>query len=255
MSQAPLVLGCLPLGPLLLGAMRKQGTTGKAAAGARMAAAHRERMKDFCLPAGACAPREDSDSHCAACFEQSMCQHPYCGTCRFCVARGAFSHSRQLLDYQCMCEKCAVKMNRCCACGKAFNGKPQDVNLPIDHGGEDSDESPAGLLYDVPRVERDWDARMAAAIELAEQYSGYSRFHDSYPPLFAKLWVKYDPERYGQITADQARLFAEDMVAQGWKDWKPSDDDLSLWHRIEMEFGGISLEHFAEASENPEFAI
>ena len=45
---------------------------------------------------------------------KAMCQHPYCGLCSFCkpAADGSFDPSRELLDYMCMCEKCARAMNR-----------------------------------------------------------------------------------------------------------------------------------------------
>ncbi|CAE7356999.1 unnamed protein product [Symbiodinium natans] len=196
--------------------------------------------------------KAEDDAHCADCFTMAMCQHPYCGTCGFCVS-ASFSRDRELLDYQCMCEKCARAMNRCCACGKAFNGKPTDVSLPMNHGGSD-DEGPGELLGLPGDSEDNWEERMAAAIAIAEKYSGFSKFHHSYPPLFAKLWDKYDPDHLGEISAEQAKSFAEDMVAAGWKDWKPSAQDLALWQRIMDESGGISLEQFAEASENDNFA-
>ena len=33
-----------------------------------------------------------------------------------------------------------------------------------------------------------WSERMDAALEVARQYSGFSKFHETYPPLFSELW-------------------------------------------------------------------
>ncbi|CAE7422797.1 EEF1AKNMT [Symbiodinium sp. CCMP2592] len=126
------------------------------------------------------------------------------------------------------CENCAKAMNRCCACGKAFNGKPNNVSLPLNHGGGDDGGEP----FDFEADERNWEERMAAALEVARKYSGYSKFADSYPPLFAELWDKYDPDHLGEISAQQAKCFAEDMVAAGWKDWEPTARDERLWQQI-----------------------
>eukprot|EP00435_Cladocopium_sp_Y103_P051772 s980_g16.t1 len=240
-------------------AMKKKGAhlkKQKQEAGARMAAAHHERMENFTLPTGACQPSED-DEHCMDCFQMAFCQHPYCGTCSFCKpAGGGFDPSRELLDYQCMCMQCARAMNRCCACGKAFNGKPIEVTLPLQHAPGNDDEAGGVLLPDEDgEIGEDWSKRMAAALEVAREYSGFSKFHDTYPPLFEELWDKYDAEHTGYIKAADAEAFAKDMVASGWKDWAPSERDCSLWKQIEEEFGGISLEQFAEMSENDDFAV
>mmetsp|Transcript_12105 Transcript_12105/g.28692 ORF Transcript_12105/g.28692 Transcript_12105/m.28692 type:complete len:232 (+) Transcript_12105:45-740(+) len=227
--------------------------SGKAAAGGRMAAAHRARMEDFQLPGGSCHKSDDS-AHCRDCFETSMCQHPYCGTCSFCTGED-FDRDRELLDYQCMCYKCAKAMNRCCGCGKAFGGKPNEVSLPLTHAGRRG-----GDFLPSPDVEDDvedqlWEERMEAALELAQEHSGYSKFHDSYPPLFNELWDRYDPGHRGHIMAVEAEAFANDMVARGWSDWKPSKRDTKLWKQLEEKYGSISLEHFAEASENSDFEV
>lgn len=231
------------------------GAEKKAEAGARMAAAHAKRMEDFSLPAGACKPSEDDEVHCMDCFQEAMCQHPYCGLCGFCkpAADGSFDPSRELLDYMCMCAKCARAMNRCCACGQAFNGKPTQVTLPLQHAPGSDDE--AGALNLPGEIEEDWSQRMAAALEVARQYSGFSKFHETYPPLFEELWDKYDAEHTGNISAADANAFAKDMVAAGWKDWAPSERDRNLWNQIEREFGAINLEQFAEMSENSGFAV
>lgn len=226
----------------------------KMEAGARMAAAHRSRMEDFVLPtSGSCKPSEDG-SHCTGCFEMAMCQHPYCGTCGFCSSSGVFDRERELLDYQCMCERCAKAMNRCCACGIAFDGTPIEVSLPLNHGPGSGDEA----FDDVAFPDEDttsWSERMDAALEVARQYSGFSKFHETYPPLFSELWDRYDPGHTGYIKASEAEAFANDMVAAGWKDWAPSARDRRLWRQIEEECGEISLEQFAEMSENEEFAV
>ncbi|CAJ1344075.1 unnamed protein product [Effrenium voratum] len=96
---------------------------------------------------------------------------------------------------------------------------------------------------------------MEAALELAQEHSGYSKFHDSYPPLFNELWDRYDPGHRGHIMAVEAEAFANDMVARGWSDWKPSKRDTKLWKQLEEKYGSISLEHFAEASENSDFEV
>lgn len=235
---------------------KKGGHMKKQEAGARMAAAHHERMENFTLPTGACQPYEGDDEHCMDCFQMAMCQHPYCGTCGFCKSASAdFDPERELLDYQCMCIQCARAMNRCCACGKAFNGKPIEVTLPLQHGPGNDEAHGVLLPNEDGEIEENWSKRMAAALEVARKYSGFSKFHDTYPPLFEELWDKYDAEHSGYIKAADAEAFAKDMVASGWKDWAPSERDCSLWKQIEEEFGGISLEQFAEMSENGDFAV
>ena len=48
---------------------------------------------------------------CSLMAPEAYCQHPYCGTCSFCVSE-SFDPEAELLDYQCMCLKCAKVMNR-----------------------------------------------------------------------------------------------------------------------------------------------
>eukprot|EP00759_Apiculatamorpha_spiralis_P008057 PhF_6_TR15054/c1_g1_i3/m.23638 len=88
--------------------------------GAQMVASHNRRMENFTLPEGpAVAKSGQSEGHCVSCEYQPMGQHPYAGLCRYCSAdKDPFSDdAEQILDYQCMCWKCAEKMSRCCGCG------------------------------------------------------------------------------------------------------------------------------------------
>jgi hypothetical protein len=247
------------------------GARTKAEAGRSMSAAHHERMKGFTLPdeAVTVAPCPNDTAHCARCWENSMCQHPYCGTCKYCPPKEAsgggpgprLGGGREILDYQCMCTGCARRMARCAGCGKRFVGRapgaagPGDDSCDDDGGlcllpeGPDDDEQ--GGLAAPPQP---WGDRMAAAIALAQQFSGFSQFHASYPPLFEKLWDEQDPGHTGGITTAQAEHFALRMVESGWKDWATTDRERALWAAIQAKHGFISLEHFAEASENQDFS-
>lgn len=80
---------------------------------------------------------------------------------------------------------------------------PHQVTLPLQHAGSDDE---AGALNLPGEIEEDWSQRMAAALEVARlgckicpsdlwdsacvvrQYSGFSKFHETYPPLFEELW-------------------------------------------------------------------
>eukprot|EP00913_Durusdinium_trenchii_P025798 g24212.t1 len=80
--------------------------------------------------------------------------------------RSRMEDFRELLDYQCMCERCAKAMNRCCACGIAFDGTPIEVSLPLNHGPGSGDEA----FDDVAFPDEDttsWSERMDAALEHA----------------------------------------------------------------------------------------
>uniref|UniRef100_A0A0G4HQ25 EF-hand domain-containing protein n=1 Tax=Chromera velia CCMP2878 TaxID=1169474 RepID=A0A0G4HQ25_9ALVE len=100
-----------------------------------------------------------------------------------------------------------------------------------------------------------FDAKLDDAIDVAEKYSGFSKFHDSYRPLFKKIWKSLDPQETGSISFAQAKVFAQKMVDAGWADWEPSKRDLEVWKELEETFGDIGLEYFAEASENSDFRV
>ena len=104
-------------------------------------------------------------------------------------------------------------------------------------------------------MSRNFDARLEAAVRLAEQHSGFSNFHASYRPLFFSLWRRFDPAETGRITAEQAEEFAAAMVENGWGDWAPSDEDVERWRHMQAVHGAVVLEHFAEASENAAFEV
>ena len=99
------------------------------------------------------------------------------------------------------------------------------------------------------------DEDLDRAIAIAEQHSGFSKFHESYPPLFKRLWQECANGR--TITVEGAAKFAQGMVANGWKDWAPSDRERTNWRRQAEAnpSGEIDLDQFAEMSENSNYEI
>jgi hypothetical protein len=103
--------------------------------------------------------------------------------------------------------------------------------------------------------DEDFDERLDNAIKIAECYSGFTKFAASYPPLFKRLWREQDPQEVGHISAAQAELIARAMVQAGWADWAPTERDRTLWAELERVWGHITLEQFAEMSENKSFEV
>lgn len=97
-----------------------------------------------------------------------------------------------------------------------------------------------------------FDQRLDAAISIAESFSGFSSFHSNYRPLFKKFWLDADPKQTGYITPTQAEAFAAKMDEDGRFPWNVTDRERSLWNALAPR---ISLEHFAEISENKEFRV
>jgi hypothetical protein len=103
--------------------------------------------------------------------------------------------------------------------------------------------------------DEDFDERLDNAIKIAEGYSGFTKFAASYPPLFKRLWREQDPQEVGHISAAQAELIARAMVQAGWADWAPTERDHTLWAELERVWGHITIEQFAEMSENKSFEV
>ena len=94
-----------------------------------MAASHEQRMSSFDLPSESQTAKRSTQcpAHCTDCEMQPMLQHVYCGSCKYCAMASAggattsqdpFSNSSRLMDYMCMCDGCALKLGRCCGCGR-----------------------------------------------------------------------------------------------------------------------------------------
>eukprot|EP00759_Apiculatamorpha_spiralis_P033886 PhF_6_TR35023/c0_g1_i2/m.51009 len=98
-----------------------------------------------------------------------------------------------------------------------------------------------------------FEQRLDDALKIALRYSKFSDFAPSYYVLFKKTWMKFDTKESGVLSYDQALLFAEEMVASGWGDWALSEIEKVKLRQQSSCPGGITLEAFAEASENKNF--
>eukprot|EP00008_Paramoeba_atlantica_P008702 CAMPEP_0201501284 /NCGR_PEP_ID=MMETSP0151_2-20130828/83508_1 /ASSEMBLY_ACC=CAM_ASM_000257 /TAXON_ID=200890 /ORGANISM="Paramoeba atlantica, Strain 621/1 / CCAP 1560/9" /LENGTH=525 /DNA_ID=CAMNT_0047894777 /DNA_START=654 /DNA_END=2231 /DNA_ORIENTATION=- len=105
----------------------------------------------------------------------------------------------------------------------------------------------------------DFDARFDEAFRKMEglyQQHNQKTFHPSYPPLFKKLWCACDVSRSGFLNdRSMCDKFAQTMISNGWKDWAPSQHDISLWDAIFAIHGKISLEEFCQIAEDPNYPM
>lgn len=103
------------------------------------------------------------------------------------------------------------------------------------------------------------DDRIAASLRVAELHfircTNFSSFNPSYVSLFSQLWHEIDPAGAGCIVEmAKAEYFAGKMVASGWVDWEPTARERDIWRGLLSVQGYITVEQFAELSENPNFS-
>ena len=105
----------------------------------------------------------------------------------------------------------------------------------------------------------DFDAQFDEAFRKMEglyQQHNQKTFHPSYPPLFKKLWCACDVSRSGFLNdRSMCDKFAQTMISNGWKDWEPSQHEISLWDAIFAIHGKISIEEFCQIAEDPNYPM